>query len=157
MKVTTFGERIILSVLNRIVFKYQEHLADDTVFSLHPCDETANIMWQAGKAVGFYSVKRKGKLLNLCLPDTWQLNVLDTIFVRKNLRHQGLACKMLEHFLDTYPKQDIGLSYPVEKSMLNVCKKVLSQRPADRLRLCECMEPGYPPQRQNIWFQLNKT
>lgn len=157
MKITSFGERIVLSVLNRIIYRHQEHSADDPYFLSHPHDESANIMWKDGKAVGFYSVKRKGKLINSCLAETWQMNVLDTIFVRKQFRHSGFACRMLEHFLDTYPKQDIGLSYPVEKSMLNICRKVLSQRPDDKLRLWECMEPGYPQQRRSIWLQLNKT
>lgn len=157
MKITTFGERIVLSVLNRIIFRHLEHSADDPVFLSHPHDETAIIMWKDGKAIGFYSVKLKGKLINLFLSDTWQMNVLDTIFVRKRYRHQGLACRMLEHFLDLYPKQDVGLSYPVEESMLSICKKVLSQRPADKLRMWECREPGYPYQRRSIWLLLNKN
>lgn len=157
LEVSTFGERIVLSVLNSIVYRsiQQEH-SDNPTFDSHPPDETAKIMWQKGKAVGFYSIKNKGKLINLYSGEVWGLNILDTIFVRTSHCHKGLATKMLENFLDSYPKGDVGLSFPIEKPMLKICHRVLMQRTKDRERLWECQESGCPSQRRNIWLGVKQ-
>lgn len=62
-KVQSFGERIVLFVLNTIVFgRLERNLDDDDMFFLpHPAKEQAKIMWRDGSAVGFYSIKMKGE------------------------------------------------------------------------------------------------
>ncbi|XP_037064784.1 protein FAM169B [Peromyscus leucopus] len=63
MKVQSFGERIVLYVLNTIVFgRLERDLDDDDMFFLpHPAKEQAKILWRDGAAVGFYSIKMKGE------------------------------------------------------------------------------------------------
>ncbi|XP_051062462.1 protein FAM169B isoform X2 [Phodopus roborovskii] len=60
-KVQSFGERIVLFVLNTIVFgRLERNLDDDDMFFLpHPAKEQAKILWRDGAAVGFYSIKKK--------------------------------------------------------------------------------------------------
>ncbi|KAK7822151.1 hypothetical protein U0070_000715, partial [Myodes glareolus] len=62
LRVQSFGERIVLFVLNTIVFGRLERSldADDMFFLPHPAKEQAKILWRDGAAVGFYSVKMKG-------------------------------------------------------------------------------------------------
>ncbi|EDO48196.1 predicted protein, partial [Nematostella vectensis] len=140
--VCTFGERLVLSMLNRVVMRYQEHFPGDPVFLSHPPNEMAKIMWISGKAVGFYTIKQKFKLIHDYCPDVWDMNVLDTIFVRTNYRHQGIATQMLEDFLASFPEQDVGLSYPLEDSLREVFFKLLTRRKEDRARVWECTMPS---------------
>lgn len=62
-KVQSFGERIVLFVLNAIVFGRLERRldSDDMFFLPHPAKEQAKILWRDGAAVGFYSIKMKGE------------------------------------------------------------------------------------------------
>lgn len=62
-KVQSFGERIVLFVLNTIVFGRLERRldSDDMFFLPHPAKEQAKILWRDGAAVGFYSIKMKGE------------------------------------------------------------------------------------------------
>lgn len=63
-KVQTFGERIILFVLNYIIFGMLEgSSANDAFFLPHSATECAKILWRNGEAVAFYSVKMKGKVV----------------------------------------------------------------------------------------------
>lgn len=62
-KVQSFGERIVLFVLNTIVFGRLERRldSDDMFFLPHPAQEQVKILWRDGAAVGFYSIKMKGE------------------------------------------------------------------------------------------------
>ncbi|KAK2107581.1 hypothetical protein P7K49_012746 [Saguinus oedipus] len=62
MKVQSFGERIVLFILNVIIFgRLERNLDDDDVFFLpHSMKEQAKILWRHGAAVGFYTSKMKG-------------------------------------------------------------------------------------------------
>lgn len=62
-KVQSFGERIVLFVLNTIVFgRLERRLDNDDMFFLpHPAKEQAKVLWRDGAAVGFYSIKMKGE------------------------------------------------------------------------------------------------
>eukprot|EP00069_Balaena_mysticetus_P008809 bmy_06117T0 len=63
MKVQSFGERIVLFILNVVIFgRLERNLDDDDMFFLpHSVKEEAKILWRDGAAVGFYTTKRKGK------------------------------------------------------------------------------------------------
>lgn len=62
-KVQSFGERIVLFILNVIIFgRLERKLDDDDMFFLpHSAKEQAKILWRDGAAVGFYTTKMKGK------------------------------------------------------------------------------------------------
>lgn len=63
-KVQTFRERIVLFVLNYIIFGMLEgSSANDAFFLPHSATECAKILWRNGEAVAFYSVKMKGKVI----------------------------------------------------------------------------------------------
>ncbi|KAB0350794.1 hypothetical protein FD754_015651 [Muntiacus muntjak] len=61
MKVQSFGERIVLFILNVVIFgRLERNLDDDDMFFLpHSVKEEAKILWRDGAAVGFYTTKRK--------------------------------------------------------------------------------------------------
>ncbi|KAK3733692.1 hypothetical protein QZH41_008480 [Actinostola sp. cb2023] len=155
--VRTFGERLVLSILNGIVFNQHERMTDDPTFGHHPPNETAKLMWHSGKAIGFYSIKQKGKLISYFSPDVWTINVLDTIFVRKACRKRGLATKMVEDFLQSFPNQDVGFSSPLGKTIKTICLKILSRNTENRDRIWECWEPGGMYGRINLWLSLKTT
>ncbi|POI35399.1 hypothetical protein CIB84_000849 [Bambusicola thoracicus] len=56
-KVNSVGERVVLYVLNRIIYRKNEMERNETPFLCHSSDDYAKIMWRKGEAVGFYSVK----------------------------------------------------------------------------------------------------
>lgn len=62
-KVQSFGERIVLFILNVVIFgRLERKLDDDDMFFLpHSVKEEAKILWRDGAAVGFYTTKMKGK------------------------------------------------------------------------------------------------
>ncbi|XP_060611630.2 protein FAM169B-like isoform X4 [Anolis sagrei] len=60
IQVETFAERIVLFVLNCIVFGMLERsLACDALFVPHSEKECAKIFWTRGEAVAFYTIKAK--------------------------------------------------------------------------------------------------
>lgn len=61
-QVRTTGERIVLYVLNRIIYRTKELARNDVPFLCHGEDEIAKILWKNGKAIGFYSVKPEGMI-----------------------------------------------------------------------------------------------
>lgn len=62
-KVQTFGERVVLFILNVVIFgRLERKLDDDDMFFLpHSVREQAKILWRDGAAVGFYTTKAKGR------------------------------------------------------------------------------------------------
>ncbi|XP_058851575.1 protein FAM169B-like isoform X5 [Acipenser ruthenus] len=61
VEVQSVGERLVLFILNQIVYGTQESPPDqdNPLFTPHPPREQATILWQEGEAAGFYTVKRK--------------------------------------------------------------------------------------------------
>eukprot|EP00076_Gallus_gallus_P025267 XP_015147757.1 protein FAM169B isoform X4 [Gallus gallus] len=60
ISVQTLGERIVLFVLNCIIFGMPEENSSNGAFFLpHSATECAKILWRNGEAVAFYSVKMK--------------------------------------------------------------------------------------------------
>ncbi|KAM6327813.1 soluble lamin-associated protein of 75 kDa [Alca torda] len=56
-QVKSLGERIVLYVLNRIIYRTQEMERNDIPFLCHGANDYVKIMWKKGEAIGFYSVK----------------------------------------------------------------------------------------------------
>ncbi|XP_029140610.1 protein FAM169B [Protobothrops mucrosquamatus] len=154
--VQTFQERIVLFVLNCIVFGLLERSStDNTVFVPHAKKEHAKIFWKSGEAAAFYTVKRKGNLCDGHTSQCYLLPVLDTMFVRKKFRRRGLAMQMLQDFCQSFPSEEaLGLSCPLSAEMEKVCQKFLETHPMEQPRLWEAEAPGDWTQRVNIWLKL---
>lgn len=60
LQVETIGERIVLYVLNRVVYRAKEISSGELPFLCHGENHYAKILWKDGQAVGFYSVKPSG-------------------------------------------------------------------------------------------------
>uniref|UniRef100_A0A8C0H663 Family with sequence similarity 169 member A n=1 Tax=Chelonoidis abingdonii TaxID=106734 RepID=A0A8C0H663_CHEAB len=56
-QVKTLGERVVLYVLNRIIYRKQEIERNEIPFLCHSSNDYAKILWKKGEAIGFYSVK----------------------------------------------------------------------------------------------------
>ncbi|XP_061855975.1 protein FAM169B isoform X2 [Colius striatus] len=155
-EVQTFGERIVLFVLNYIIFGTLEgSSANDAFFLPHSATECAKILWRNGEAVAFYSVKMKGTLCDGTTSQCYLLPVLDTIFVRRKYRRDGLGMKMLHDFCQSFMAEDaLGISCPISAAMYQVCQKFLQTYPEEQKRLWEVEAPGDWSQRENIWLKI---
>ncbi|XP_034523812.1 protein FAM169B isoform X3 [Ailuropoda melanoleuca] len=120
MKVQSFGERIVLFILNVVIFgRLERNLDDGDMFFLpHSVKEQAKIVWRDGSAVGFYTTKRKGSLCGDGTGACYLLPVFDTVFVRKTYRRQGLGMAMLQDFCETFREDEaLGVSWPISPAM----------------------------------------
>ncbi|XP_048024732.1 protein FAM169B isoform X1 [Megalobrama amblycephala] len=149
-------ERVVLFLLSQVIFGILERpLGEDLYFSAYSMWEHGKILWQNGEAVGFYTVKKKGSLCDGCTGQSYQLPVLDTVFVRSHWRRTGLALQMLEDFCSSQPSEDIlGISFPMSPGMYGVCKKYLWTHKEERDRLYEVEAPGEWAQRRNVWLKI---
>ncbi|KAL1256814.1 hypothetical protein QQF64_012359 [Cirrhinus molitorella] len=149
-------ERVVLFLLSQVVFGILERsLEEDLYFSAYSLWEHGKILWQNGEAVGFYTIKKKGSLCDSCTGQSYQLPVLDTLFVRSHWRRTGLALQMLEDFCSSQPSETIlGISFPLSPGMYGVCKKYLEIHKEDRDRLYEVEAPGGWAQRHNVWLNI---
>ncbi|XP_045416592.1 protein FAM169B-like isoform X2 [Lemur catta] len=157
MKVQSFGERIVLFILNVIIFgRLERNLDDDDMFFLpHSAKEQAKILWRHGAAVGFYTIKMKGSLCGDGTGACYLLPVFDTVFVRRKHRRQGLGMAMLQDFCETFPEDEaLGISCPISPAMYQVCRQFLLAHPEERGRLWEVEPPGAWGQRGNIWLKV---
>ncbi|XP_036087908.1 protein FAM169B isoform X3 [Rousettus aegyptiacus] len=156
-QVQSFGERIVLFILNVIIFgRLERKLDDDDMFFLpHSAKEQAKILWRDGAAVGFYTTKMKGSLCGDGTGACYLLPVFDTVFVRRRHRRQGLGVAMLQDFCETFGEEEaLGISWPVSPAMYQVCRKFLCARPEERGRLWEVEPPGAWGQRGSIWLKV---
>uniref|UniRef100_A0A8C4K4C0 F169B protein n=1 Tax=Dromaius novaehollandiae TaxID=8790 RepID=A0A8C4K4C0_DRONO len=156
ISVETFGERIVLFVLNYIIFGMLEgSSANDAFFLPHSATECAKILWRDGEAVAFYTVKMKGSLCDGTTSQCYLLPVLDTIFVQRKYRRGGLGMKMLHDFCQSFVAEDaLGISCPISAAMYQVCQKFLQTYPEEQKRLWEVEAPGDWSQRVNIWLKI---
>ncbi|XP_073706272.1 protein FAM169B [Garra rufa] len=149
-------ERVVLFLLSQVVFGILERsLEEDLYFSAYSLWEHGKILWQNGEAVGFYTVKKKGSLCDGCTGQSYQLPVLDTLFVRPHWRRNGLALQMLKDFCLSQPSESsLGISFPLSPGMYGVCKKYLEIHKEERDRLYEVEAPGGWAQRRNVWLNI---
>ncbi|KAM8866069.1 uncharacterized protein ACB058_007100 [Synchiropus picturatus] len=151
VKVETVVDRIVLYVLNRVVYRATEmNPKEELPFLCHGEKDFAKICWSNGEAVGFYSAKPTGSLCNAPFGRSFQLPVMDSIFVRKLHRRKGLGLKMLEDFVLSFSEACLGLRYPLTGVMFKVCDKYLSQYPGDKALLWEVEGAGEHTQRSSI-------
>ncbi|NXB65988.1 F169A protein, partial [Struthidea cinerea] len=116
-QVKSVGERVVLYVLNRIIYRTQEMERNEIPFLCHGSSHYAKIMWKKGEAIGFYSVKPTGSVCSSLLRQKYKLPVLDTMFVRKKHRGKDSGLIMLEDFVDSFTEEPLGLRYPLSSFM----------------------------------------
>ncbi|NXE27622.1 F169A protein, partial [Ardeotis kori] len=116
-QVKSVGERVVLYVLNRIIYRKQEIERNEVPFLCHGSNDYAKIMWKKGEAIGFYSVKPKGSVCRSYRGQNYKLPVLDTMFVRKKHRGKDSGLIMLEDFVDSFTEDALGLRYPLSPFM----------------------------------------
>ncbi|XP_063819917.1 soluble lamin-associated protein of 75 kDa isoform X3 [Pseudophryne corroboree] len=145
-QVRSLGERVVLYVLNRIIYRKKEMERNEIPFLCHSSSEYAKILWRRGEAIGFYSVKPSGSTCSAYLTQSYTLPVLDTMFVRKRHRGKEFALQMLEDFVDSFTEETLGLRYPLSSTMYAACKQYLDKYPGDQELLWEVEGVGH-------WFQ----
>ncbi|XP_064833119.1 soluble lamin-associated protein of 75 kDa [Oncorhynchus masou masou] len=149
LKVRSLGERIVLYILNRIVYRVGEIDKPEVPFLCHGQNHFAKLLWKDGHAVGFYSVKPKDSLCNGFVTQRYQLPVMDSIFVRKCHRGNSHGLQMLEDFVDSFKDDQLGLKYPLSLTMYKVCGHYLCRYPADQDLLWVVEGVGGPYQRES--------
>ncbi|KAM7077927.1 soluble lamin-associated protein of 75 kDa-like isoform 1-T1 [Ciconia maguari] len=145
-QVKSVGERVVLYVLNRIIYRKQEIERNEVPFLCHASNDYAKIMWKKGEAIGFYSVKPTGSICSSSLTQSYQLPVLDTMFVRKKHRGKDFGLIMLEDFVDSFTEDTLGLRYPLSSFMYIACKHYFEKYPGDHDLLWQVEGAGH-------WFQ----
>ncbi|EMP31417.1 hypothetical protein UY3_11443 [Chelonia mydas] len=145
-QVKTLGERVVLYVLNRIIYRKQEIERNEIPFLCHSSNDYAKILWKKGEAIGFYSVKPAGSICSSYLTQSYQLPVLDTMFVRKRHRGKDFGLMMLEDFVDSFTEDTLGLRYPLSSFIYTACKQYFEKYPGDHDLLWEVEGAGH-------WFQ----
>ncbi|EPQ02609.1 Protein FAM169A [Myotis brandtii] len=145
-QVRTLGERVVLYVLNRIIYRKQEMERNEIPFLCHSSTDYAKILWKKGEAIGFYSVKPTGSICASFLTQSYQLPVLDTMFIRKNYRGKDFGLHMLEDFVDSFTEDALGLRYPLSSIMYTACKQYFEKYPGDHELLWEVEGVGH-------WYQ----
>ncbi|NXD27619.1 F169A protein, partial [Spelaeornis formosus] len=149
-QVKSVGERIVLYVLNRIIYRTQEMGRNEIPFLCHGSNHYAKIMWKKGEAIGFYSVKPTGSVSSSLLGQKCKLPVLDTIFVRKKHRGKDSGLIILEDFVDSFTEETLGLRYPLSSFMYTACKQYLEKYPGDKNLLWQVEGGGDWFQRKSI-------
>ncbi|XP_052015893.1 soluble lamin-associated protein of 75 kDa [Apodemus sylvaticus] len=155
-QVSTLGERVVLYVLNRIIYRKQEMERNEIPFLCHSSTDYAKILWKKGEAVGFYSVKPTGSLCTSFLTQNYQLPVLDTMFIRKKYRGKDLGLHMLEDFVDSFTEDALGLRYPLSSLMYTASKQYFEKYPGDHELLWEVEGVGHWHQRIPVTRALQR-
>ncbi|KAF1663818.1 Soluble lamin-associated protein of 75 kDa, partial [Aptenodytes patagonicus] len=156
-QVKSVGERVVLYVLNRIIYRTQEMERNEIPFLCHGSNDYAKIMWKKGEAIGFYSVKPTGRVCSSYRGQSYQLPVLDTMFVRKKHRGKDSGLIMLEDFVDSFAEDSLGLRYPIVFSYVcSACKQYLEKYPGDHNLLWEVEGAGHWFQRTSIMSILQR-
>ncbi|KFQ97589.1 Soluble lamin-associated protein of 75 kDa [Nipponia nippon] len=161
-QVKSVGERVVLYVLNRIIYRTQEMGRNEIPFLCHGSNHYAKIMWKKGEAIGFYSVKPTGSVCSSYGSQTYLLPVLDTMFVRKKHRGKDSGLIMLEDFVDSFTEDCLGLRYPLSAFIVffsyvcSACKQYLEKYPGDYNLLWEVEGAGHWYQRTCIMSILQR-
>uniref|UniRef100_A0A803TRB0 Family with sequence similarity 169 member A n=1 Tax=Anolis carolinensis TaxID=28377 RepID=A0A803TRB0_ANOCA len=127
LRAKSIGERAVLYVLNRIIYRKQEIEKNELPFLCHGSHDYAKILWKKGEAIGFYSVKLPGSKCGTFLNLSYQLPVLDTMFVRKKHREKDFGLLMLEDFVDSFTENILGLRFPLSPFMYAENESHISQ------------------------------
>ncbi|KAL4660906.1 FK506-binding protein 5-like [Arapaima gigas] len=150
LKVQTLGERIVLYILNCVVYRAHEIGTDEVPFLCHTKDDFVKILWNDGKAIGFYSVKPKDSSYGNSLTQVYQLPVMNSMFVRNSYRGNQYGLQLLEDFVQSFREDLVGVDSPLSPFMYKACEEYLSMYPEDKYLLWGVRGVGGPYQRFSI-------
>uniref|UniRef100_A0A8D2INJ5 Family with sequence similarity 169 member A n=1 Tax=Varanus komodoensis TaxID=61221 RepID=A0A8D2INJ5_VARKO len=91
-----------------------------------------------------------GSICSAFLTQSYQLPVLDTMFVRKKHRGKDLGLLMLEDFVDSFMEDTLGLRFPLTSFMHAACQKYFERYPGDHDLLWEVEGIGHLHQRTPV-------
>ncbi|NXW38498.1 F169A protein, partial [Phaetusa simplex] len=152
-QVKSVGERVVLYVLNRIIYRKQEMERNEVPFLCHGSKDYAKIMWKKGEAIGFYSVKPTGK--TLLLLGRFRLDTKGKFFTMRTIRHWNNLLREVVHSLASDTVK-IQLDRCVFSYVCSACKRYLEKYPEDHKLLWEVQGPGCWFQRANIMSMIQK-
>eukprot|EP00095_Tigriopus_kingsejongensis_P008015 maker-scaffold1844_size26589-snap-gene-0.5 protein:Tk08015 transcript:maker-scaffold1844_size26589-snap-gene-0.5-mRNA-1 annotation:"protein fam169b-like" len=118
----------------------------------NPGVDEVHILWIEGVARGFCSLRKCGSV-GSSLFETFQLNILDTIFVDPRVRGRGLASSMLRSLLK---EGELGLSSPVSNKMLITSLRSLQKYPQFRDKMWIVDNYGENGEKKNLWWSAVK-
>ncbi|XP_057397421.1 soluble lamin-associated protein of 75 kDa isoform X4 [Balaenoptera acutorostrata] len=97
-----------------------------------------------------------GSICASFLTQSYQLPVLDTMFVRKKYRGKDFGLHMLEDFVDSFTEDALGLRYPLTSLMYLACNQYFEKYPGDHELLWEVEGIGHWYQRIPITRALQR-
>ncbi|XP_059772567.1 soluble lamin-associated protein of 75 kDa isoform X3 [Balaenoptera ricei] len=97
-----------------------------------------------------------GSICASFLTQSYQLPVLDTMFVRKKYRGKDFGLHMLEDFVDSFTEDALGLRYPLTSLMYIACNQYFEKYPGDHELLWEVEGVGHWYQRIPITRALQR-
>uniref|UniRef100_A0A9L0IDV8 Family with sequence similarity 169 member A n=2 Tax=Equus asinus TaxID=9793 RepID=A0A9L0IDV8_EQUAS len=97
-----------------------------------------------------------GSICASFLTQSYQLPVLDTMFVRKKYRGKDFGLHMLEDFVDSFTEDALGLRYPLSSLMYTACKQYFEKYPGDHELLWEVEGVGHWYQRMPVTRALQR-
>jgi GNAT superfamily N-acetyltransferase len=121
-------------------------------------DDVIKMATVQGQAAGFYSIKRKGSLFPQYPHVRYAIDVMDTMYVRRQFRRHGIATRFLDdlllQFSDDDKNQLIGFSEPISDALLKVLQRYVTNHPSTCDRLWGCSYTGEAGYRWNIHLRL---
>ncbi|KAM7149241.1 soluble lamin-associated protein of 75 kDa isoform 3-T5 [Molossus nigricans] len=97
-----------------------------------------------------------GSICASFLTQSYQLPVLDTMFIRKKYRGKDFGLHMLEDFVDSFTEDALGLRYPLSSLMYTACKQYFEKYPGDHELLWEVEGVGHWCQRIPVTRALQR-
>ena len=158
-RVTSLADRAALYLLLVYIYGERERSAAQREPALRPPppgDSALLLFTESGAAVGCATLKRRGQLLReRAGPERFQMDILDTVFVRRSARRRGLTLALLERLAGGAARlaRHLGVTRPTP-AMRRLLHAFLAGRPWARAVLFEVTWAAGVHNRTNIWDQL---
>ncbi|XP_044540233.1 soluble lamin-associated protein of 75 kDa-like, partial [Gracilinanus agilis] len=113
---------------------------------------------QTHKILALFAPEDSLTAVALCasyLTQSYQLPVLDTMYIRKSHQGKDLGLLMLEDFVDSFTEDTLGLRFPLSSFMYTACKQYFEKYP-DHDLLWEIEGTGHWHQRIPITSALQR-
>lgn len=151
-------DRWLQTILNNVVY-YLNEAPDPTQNESDYClpceDDKILLCYDSGSAVGFCTLKCKGKNVPGSNMEKYTVDIVDSIFIRKSHRRKGLATGLLQNLNNCYHDENIGFSSPLSNGMKKVLISFLSMHSDRRDNFWLCIDDGDVGNRNNIWMMKN--
>ncbi|CAG2061285.1 unnamed protein product [Timema podura] len=119
LHVSSAADRVVHYTLSQILYNTYEPPSDNELEVLYDIPDRGDqikILWLQKAAIGFYTVKLKGTLIENT-DEKYAMHMLDTAYIRTTHRRQGHGLSILTDLLQGRVGQDMGLSSPISRSM----------------------------------------